>query len=617
MVTNMARVGGCWSPTFSPDGMQISLVSNFTGAPRLYVMDSTGSFPQMISPLRDPTGSVQWSPDGAWLAFSVTEEDGANNQMFLIHPDGGGLRRISDPKSKSNFINLWSPDSREVYFTASLEQPESLDVYAYNLASGKTRLILDKPGINYFEDLSHDGNWGIVYNQEQRGDENLYLLEIATGHQTLLTPHAPPGTFEPAHFSPDGRTIYLSTNDRRDRLALGRIRLEAPGKPGPIEVIAGRDNSELQEFAIDPKGKFAVVVWNASGLSQIEFLDLATLELKPGFTPLAEIVGNLRFSPDGDRLAMLSFGSLAPPDIAAYRFSTAELRLVTRSPHAGVDLSTIVRPELINYRASDDLPLSGWLYRPAGTKGPLPTVIIVHGGPEEQERPTFLGTYQGLVRQGIAVFAPNVRGSSGFGKRFVNLDNGALRANSIRDVGDTVKFLAREGISDPARIGIFGFSYGGYLTMSALAEFPDLFRAGVDLYGIVNFETFFANTEPWLAALAKVEYGDPVTQKDMLRDLSPIHKVGKIRAPVLVIHGANDTNVPISEAEQVVARLREKGVEVEYIVVPNEGHGFVQEESRIRTSVSVVRWFETHLKDAQPQAAASLEPPPSGTGGVQ
>jgi dipeptidyl aminopeptidase/acylaminoacyl peptidase len=235
-------------------------------------------------------------------------------------------------------------------------------------------------------------------------------------------------------------------------------------------------------------------------------------------------------------------------------------------------------------------------------------VLSFHGGPEGQERPSFKPLYQALLARGIAVFAPNVRGSSGFGKRFVNLDNGALRVGAVRDIRAAADHLVRLGIAQPGRLGIMGGSYGGYMTMAGLTEFPELFAAGADLYGIVNFETFFAHTEPWMAAISKVKYGDPATQLELLRALSPIHKLDRLRAPTLVLHGANDTNVPVVEAEQVVQALSRRSVPVQYVQFPDEGHGFRKLANRVRADVAIVRWFESYL--VRPAAASRSAPLP-------
>jgi dipeptidyl aminopeptidase/acylaminoacyl peptidase len=224
-------------------------------------------------------------------------------------------------------------------------------------------------------------------------------------------------------------------------------------------------------------------------------------------------------------------------------------------------------------------------------------VLSFHGGPESKELPSFHADYQALLMEGIAVFAPNVRGSSGFGKRFVNLDNGELRFNAIKDIKSSVDYLVTKKIADPRRVGIMGGSYGGYMVMAGLTEYPDMFKAGADLYGVVNFETFFAHTEPWMAAISTVEYGDPKTQADLLRRLSPINKLDQVKAPTIVLHGANDTNVPVVEAEQVVNNLKQRGVPVEYILFPDEGHGFRKTPNRIRSTVEITRWFVKTLEE--------------------
>jgi dipeptidyl aminopeptidase/acylaminoacyl peptidase len=259
----------------------------------------------------------------------------------------------------------------------------------------------------------------------------------------------------------------------------------------------------------------------------------------------------------------------------------------------------------VRFKAHDGLELSGWFYKPASGKAPYPVVLSFHGGPEGQERPGFRSDYQALLSRGIAVFAPNVRGSYGFGKRFLTLDNGEKRIDGVRDIKACVDAAVATGAVDGRRVGIMGGSYGGYMVMAGLTEYPELFAAGANLYGIVNFETFFRDTEGWMAAISKVEYGDPVTQADLLRRLSPLYRLDRVKAPTLVLHGANDTNVPVVEAEQVVSELKKRGVPVEYVLFPDEGHGWRKTPNRIRSTVEIVEWFDKYL-------AASKAAAPSG-----
>jgi dipeptidyl aminopeptidase/acylaminoacyl peptidase len=368
-------------------------------------------------------------------------------------------------------------------------------------------------------------------------------------------------------------------------------------------MLAARDDAELSGFEINDQGTSAALLWNVAGRNELAFVDLASGHVTAGPKLPGEIASGLTFSTDGKRLAMTISGATAPADVWLLDIASGGLRQLTRTPHEGVDLTKLVRPELVTFKAHDGLELSGWLYRPAGRSGPAPYVVSFHGGPEGQERPGFRSDYQALVAQGIGVFAPNVRGSSGFGKRFVNLDNGPLRFEGIKDLKDCVDYLVANRIADPARVGITGGSYGGYMTLVGVTFYPDLFAAAVDLYGMVNFFTFFEQTEPWMAAISTTEYGDPKTQADLLRDLSPLGKLDRIKTPLMVQHGANDTNVPVVEAAQIVENLKRRNVPVEYILFPDEGHGFRKTGNRITSTVKMVEFFVAHLTGVQRDAA--------------
>ena len=473
----------------------------------------------------------------------------------------------------------------------------AIDAYVYDVAAGTSRLAAQNRGIGGFDDLSRDGKWGLLNRLVNRGDNNLYLVELSNGRETLLTPHQGPGSFS-GEFARDGRAVYLETNADRDQIAFGRMELEAgSGKPGKVTLLAQRPDAEVASFALDDAGTTAAILWNVAGRSELELMDLKTGKTTARPKLPAEIAGGMDFSKDGHSLAMVVSGAATPADIWILDIPTGAFRQVTKSPHPGVDLSKLVRPELLEFRAHDGLPLSGWLYRPESGQAPYPTVLAFHGGPEGQDRPAFNSTYQALLSRGIAVFAPNVRGSSGFGKRFVNLDNGALRVDGVKDIKACVDAVVRAGVAAPGRIGIMGGSYGGYMVMAGLTEYPELFAAGANLFGVVNFETFFKNTEPWMAAISKIEYGDPDREVEMLRRLSPIHKVDRVTAPTIVLHGANDTNVPVVEAEQVVDSLKKRGIPVEYVLFPDEGHGWRKTANRVRSAVAVTRWFEKYLKE--------------------
>jgi dipeptidyl aminopeptidase/acylaminoacyl peptidase len=367
-------------------------------------------------------------------------------------------------------------------------------------------------------------------------------------------------------------------------------------QPGEIEVLAARSDAVLEGFDLNYQGDLAALVWNVAGRSELELFDLVTNSLKPAPALPAEIVSRLSFSKDGNLLVMSGQGAAMPPNIWVLNLLTGDYKQLTESACAGVKLNEMVHPQLVRFPAHDGIELSGWLYRPQGQTAAGPLVLSFHGGPEAQERPDFNATYQSLIASGISVFAPNIRGSAGFGKTFVNLDNGPLRVNAVRDIKSCADYVIENGIADPQGIGIMGASYGGYLVLAGLTEFPDLFAAGADISGIVNFETFLAHTESWMAMISRTKYGNPKTDLEMLRRLSPINKIERLIAPTIIFHGANDTNVPVSEAEQVVESLKQRGVPFEYIIFSDEGHGLSKTANRVRATIAIVGWFDKHLK---------------------
>jgi dipeptidyl aminopeptidase/acylaminoacyl peptidase len=592
-VTRMAKVGRASSPTFSPDGKRLAFVSDLSGTPQIWVVPVEGGWPVLVTSDNDPVAGAIWSPSSDWLAYSLAPGGGMNTQVYVVKADGTGQKRLTRGGKETNRLFDWTERGR-LAFGTNTRSPSAIDAFLIDPSSAKTEMVVQNDAVATLEDVSRDERVGLVSRLIGRGDNNLYLVDLQTRQETLLTPHTGPGTFF-GELSPDARTVYLVANKDRDLLAFCRVKVGADGSPGPIEVLAERPDAEADNFTVNEQGTIAALTWNVAGRSELSFVDLTSGLVTGGPKLPAEIVGGLRFSRDGRMLALTISGAAAPPDIWVMDVASKSLRQVTRVPHAGVDLAALVRPELVKFKAHDGLELSGWLYRPKRQAGPGAYVISFHGGPEGQERPAFRSDYQALLLAGIGVFAPNVRGSSGFGKAFVNLDNGALRFNGIKDIKSCVEYLVTANIADPRRIGITGGSYGGYMTLAGLTEFPDLFAAGVNLFGMVNFFTFFEHTEPWMAAISTTEYGDPKTQADLLRSLSPLGKLEAIKTPLMVQHGANDTNVPVVEAEQVVNTLKTRGVPVEYILFPDEGHGWRKIPNRVRSTVSMVEFFVKHL----------------------
>jgi dipeptidyl aminopeptidase/acylaminoacyl peptidase len=348
------------------------------------------------------------------------------------------------------------------------------------------------------------------------------------------------------------------------------------------------------------------LVWNVhGGTSAVSDLDVDTGRQRP-IAPLPrDVVLECRFRPDG-RALLLTAENWADPrgvwtvDLGSGRAtpvsSKAEGHLLASrgATIATVEAADLVPPRLLSFDSHDGLQVTGWLYRPDG-QGPWPTVIYLHVGPEAQERPVYNSLFQSLVAAGIAVFAPNVRGSSGFGRTFGCADDLEKRYDAIADVAACVRHLVETGVAAPGRVGCMGRSYGGYLTLAAMTWYPELFAIGVDVCGMADFESFYARTEPLIAAAAVSKYGDPLVDAALLRDLSPIHRIGRLAAPLLIVHGDEDTNVPVHEAERVAAALSERGVEHRLLIFAGEGHDLLATPNRVAFVQAAVAWMTEHL----------------------
>ncbi len=457
-VSRMARIGAVSGPSFSPDGRSLSVISNVSGTPQVYVLPTTGGWPRMITDAADPVVGAEWSPapGSDWLAITVAPGGGLNTQVYVVRADGTGLRRVTDGGQDNNAFNAWSDDGTKIYIDSNRRDPASRDSFVIDAATGKIDLVVKNPGIGSMTSVTADRRFGLLARLRSRGNNNLYLVDLASGADTLLTPHEGLAQYFGV-IARDGRAIYLGTNEGRDLTAFGRVRLDQNGKAGKIEVLRERPDAELDGVRVNDQGTLAALLWNAAGRSELELFDLQGNKTIPAPKLPAEIAGLPVFSRDGKHMAVTLSGAAQPLDVWVADLGQP-FRQVTFAQRAGVDVASFVRPELVTFRAHDGLELSGWLYRPKGAAGPAGYVVSFHGGPEGQERPGFRSDYQALLSQGIGVFAPNVRGSSGFGKEFVNLDNGELRFNGIKDIKSCVDYLVANRIADAKRIGIMGGS---------------------------------------------------------------------------------------------------------------------------------------------------------------
>jgi dipeptidyl aminopeptidase/acylaminoacyl peptidase len=565
-----SEIAGNWSVTLSPDGRHAAYVSDRSGTPAVWVQPVGSELAFQIS-FTEPVTSVAWSSGGGWLACQVAPGGAPRHEVWLVRPDGSDPHQVAGFGTDTAENVRWLPGRPVLALTENLTDAVLIDVVA------GTRTVIASGELLSLCDVDPAGRSALL-RFGPRGSRDIVLRDLLSGTDHVVT------RGEEAFFSPGGGCVYARSEDG-EFPALIRVAGET------AETIAA-EAAEVESFAITADGRTAAVLWNVrGGESALQLFDLDHGSLPTTRTvPLpGPVVSGLSWCFDGSTLAFTAEGPGRPHGVWACDRDGSNLRAISAEP-AEADA---VRPTLERFTAHDGLTLTGWLFSPPG-EGPHPTLIWLHGGPEAQERPGHGPLFQSLVRQGIAVLAPNVRGSSGFGRTFVNADNLALRHDAVEDVRSCVRHLRDTGIAD--RIGVMGRSYGGYLTLAALCAFPDLFEVGIDVCGMSNFATFYEHTEPWIASAAISKYGDPETDAALLRDLSPIHRIDRLRAPLMVVHGENDSNVPVVEAEQVVAALAARGAPHRYLLFPGEGHELLHRSSRAEYLRETIAWLTTHLQ---------------------
>ena len=602
------------APVPSPDGRMLAWISDRDGRPRVWV----APLPPDGSPVVEPAWplptdgddtvpwdvqKVAWSPDGYWLACQLAPGGGERTRVRLVTPDGSDVHDLA-PTATAVTLGSWSPSGRQLGITIFGAGSGDGVASLIDVRDGSSTMLTAGPAALVCA-ISGDGMRAVV-RVGCRGERRLELFDLRSGRCTQLLPGGEANVAD-ARFGITGGQLFVHSDAGAERPALLGVGLNGDAEPSLPYLIAGRDDDDLDLVALDPMGARAVLVWNVGGRSELDLLDLRSGITEPLPRPPGDVVTSVAFTRDGRGLLVGNEGPTVPPTISRIALEAGPVAgSVTATqllPAAPRDAGHLVDPVLHHFRGEDGLPLSGWLFRPHGAFGVLPTLIWLHGGPEAQERPIFQPLFQALLAEGVAVFAPNVRGSGGYGRTFSQADDLDRRFVAITDVRAAVASLVEQGLADPARIGVSGRSYGGYLTLVALAWFPELFRVGVDVCGISDFTTFYAETEPWIAAAAVTKYGDPQAHATLLHELSPIHSVDRITAPLLVVHGAYDTNVPIVEAAQIVEALRDRGASPGFLLFDDEGHEVHSTQNRVLFVREVVRWVTGHLLDVGEQTA--------------
>jgi dipeptidyl aminopeptidase/acylaminoacyl peptidase len=600
LAVDLTGAWGCWAPTLTYDGRRMAFVSDRRGTPELWVEAVDGDEPPTVVAVSDdPVLAVRWSPDGSWLSCSVATGGGVRSEVWVVRPDGSQRRRLAGAPGHA-VLGPWARRGHRLVVTMSDEgggvEAVGNRCVLFDAGTGEEELVASG-GLVEVLDLSADERFALL-RDGTRGAQFCVLLDRETGSTHDVLPYPETGSTDlgllrqPPTDDPAALIAYLVTDAGQARRALVAVPIEVDGERSPAGALAARPDAELEFADGDDGGHKMLLSWNVEGRSQLELLDTASGDRHPFDQLPGEVVSGGVVARDGHRAVLAIEGPSSPSRLWELELDTGRWLALTPSVLGDRQLIT---PTLERFESHDGLALTAWLYRPSIPAPGHPAVVSVHGGPEGQERPVFNPQHQVLAAAGIAVLAPNIRGSSGFGRAFVHADDRFGRMDAIGDVAVCADWLVEAGIGRPGQLAVSGRSYGGYAVLMALSHFPTRFAAGVDICGMSDLHTFFRDTEPWIARAAVTKYGDPDQDGALLANLSPIHLVGRVRAPLLIAHGELDTNVPVGEAHRMVAALEELGRPVEYLELAGEGHEYRRLSSRRLLLATMVEFLSRTL----------------------
>lgn len=589
-----------WLP--NDDGILIA--TRFGNTSQLHTVNSPGGARNQITFFDEPVTNGSFSPSSAYNGFLFTKDIGGNefDQIYWYDMDTRNAEMLSDGASR-NFGMSWSNKGDQFAFTSSRRNKKDFDIYISDMKSPKVATLKVDRGSGYWVavDWSPDDSKLIVIQYLSSTKSNSYILDLKTEGLTQINDAKTEAVFLASGWDKTGKKIYATTNMGREFNTL--VQYDVSSKK--IEYITDDIPWDIDEFTTNTSRTKAAFTVNENGFSQLYVMDIATNAYKkvPNL-PVGQI-NAIKFKPSKAELAMVLNSTETPGDVYALNLNSLKMTRWTTSEVGGLDTSLFPKPELINFETFDKVDgkirtIPAFVYKPLNVEGPLPVMISIHGGPEGQHTPSFSSFYAFLANEmGIAIIAPNVRGSAGYGKTFLKLDNGFNREDSVKDIGKLIEWIENNSDFDKDKVAVFGGSYGGYMVLSSMYNFSDKLKCGVDIVGISNFVTFLENTEAYRRDLRRAEYGDErdPEMRTYLESISPTNHVTEFKSPLFVIQGANDPRVPASESEQMVKSIRENNGKVWYMLAKDEGHGFRKKENSDRMTEAVAVFLQEHLLD--------------------
>jgi len=592
-----------------PNGDRLAFLMDTTGIPQVWTLSDPGGWPEQRTFFDDRVTFASWSPERPELIVGRDRGGDEKETLYRLDVTDGSITDLTEHPDAKHWFGGWRPDGDRFAFASNRRDGSVFDVYVQDrTATGAdAERVFEGDGWFSVAGWSPDGDRLLLTESNSSFDQDVYVLDVATGSRRHLTPHEGTVRHLSVNWSPDGEGVYLVTDRDTDTLRLSYIDL-ATDEISPVEM-AGDDEAtaalaadewNVDGAAVDQDSRRLVYSRNVDGYTELAAGELvAPGRLDHFSTPdLPDAVaGGVSFGPDGDRFALTVTRSDDTANVYVVDVTSGDTERWTRASTAGIPRDSFVAPELVRYPSFDGLEIPAFFSLPETDTGhgETPVVVDVHGGPESQRRPSFGRVKQYLLSRGYAVFEPNVRGSTGYGKAYTHLDDVEKRMDSVADLKAGVDWLHDHPAVDPDRIAVMGASYGGFMTLAALTAYPDVWAAGVDIVGIANFVTFLENTGDWRRELREAEYGSLDEDRELLESISPINHVGDIAAPLFVLHGENDPRVPVSEAHRIIEGAREAGVPVRELVFEDEGHGFTKLENRIEAYAAIAEFLDTHL----------------------
>lgn len=579
------------------DGQQVLVATRFAETSQLHWVAQPNGARKQLTFADEPIASATLLPRRPNLVAYLKDVGGdEDHQIHLLDRSTGRTTVLTDGRSKHQAL-VASPDGALLAYAGNARNGTDMDLFVHRLPvegrEGEVRRI-DRDGYWYPIDFSPDGKKLLAGQYVSITDSRLFVVDLETDAVTRLSPEDTIASYQRAVFGP-GETIYVLSDRDGDFRQLYAFDARDPARPW--RNLSADIPWNVEGLAISGDRRTLAFSTNEDGYSVLRVLDTRTNRARVVDGLPRGILSGLQLAPRADVLGFTLEGATRTADAYTYDLRRRRLVRYTESEIGGLDASTFIEPELIRYRTFDEREIPAFVYRPRG-EGPFPVVVQIHGGPESQARPWLSGLTQFLaVERGVAVVVPNVRGSDGYGKTYLGLDDGRLREDSVRDIGALLEWIATQPHLDEGRVAVYGGSYGGYMVLASLVHFGERLRAGVNVVGISNFVTFLESTRGYRQDLRRAEYGDErdPEMRAFLQEISPLSHVDRIRSALFVAQGANDPRVPASEAEQIVRAVRESGREVWYMLAYDEGHGFRKKENRDLFLELAVLFLDRHL----------------------